>query len=159
CSGGGKLVEQPPARSTCYRGEPDWRRRTRGDLDRGQPAWSDAHRRPLRRADPLARRLRSTQTWRHPDPMSAQDPQPMPRVPNPAAPPSEGASRLGGEPAGMRNRVAWGLVAVMAVVLVGGIGALLVPLRPYLIAKYRGQGADLRETRLTSAPLRAANLG
>jgi hypothetical protein len=32
------------------------------------------------------------------------------KVPNQAAPPSGGASRWGAEPAGMRNRVAWGWV-------------------------------------------------
>jgi hypothetical protein len=40
-----------------------------------------------------------------------------PDNPHPVSPPSEGASRLGGEPEGMKNRVAWGLVVVLAAVV------------------------------------------
>jgi uncharacterized protein YjbI with pentapeptide repeats len=62
---------------------------------------------------------------------------------------------LGGEPAGMRNRVAWALAAILAVVTLGGGVALL---KPYWIARYRGQGADLRNAILPFAPLAEARL-
>ena len=58
--------------------------------------------------------------------------------------PDEGASRLGGEPAGMRNRVAWGLAAMLAAVLVGVVGLQGFRLRQYWVAMYQGEGADLR---------------
>jgi hypothetical protein len=56
------------------------------------------------------------------------------------------------------NRVAWGLALVLAAGLVGGIGLLGVRLRPYWVAKYRGELADLRAANLPGAPLSRANL-
>src|SRR5437879_189952 len=73
-------------------------------------------------------------------------------------PPNAGASRSGGEPAGMRNRVAWGLVVVVAVALLGGIGGMFARLKSYWVAKYRGQEAPLQGAGLSWAPLRNANL-
>src|SRR5260370_34943663 len=52
------------------------------------------------------------------------------------------------------NRVAWGLAAILAVVLVENTFWL----RPYCVAVYWGEGADLRHTELLNAPLRGANL-
>ena len=37
-----------------------------------------------------------------------------------------------------RNRVAWGMAAVLAVVVVGGVGLLGARLRPYWVAKFHG---------------------
>src|SRR5438128_11154762 len=51
------------------------------------------------------------------------------------------------------SRVAWVLSAVLAVVVMGGIGLLGLRLRPYWVAKYRGRGADLRGAVLPFAPL------
>jgi uncharacterized protein YjbI with pentapeptide repeats len=65
---------------------------------------------------------------------------------------------LGGESAGMRNRMAWGLAAVLAVVVLGGVGLLGLRLRPYWVAKYRGQRAHLFGATLRGAHLEAANL-
>jgi uncharacterized protein YjbI with pentapeptide repeats len=42
-----------------------------------------------------------------------------------------------------RNRVAWGLSAILAAALLAGIGLLGLWLRAFWIAKYRGAGADL----------------
>src|SRR5713226_9295911 len=56
------------------------------------------------------------------------------------------------------NWLAWGLAAILAVVVLGGIGTLGVWLRPYLVAKYRGEEADLHGAMLIYAPLRGANL-
>ena len=66
------------------------------------------------------------------------------------------------------NRVAWGLAAVLAVVVLGGAGVLGVRLKPYWVAKYRGEGANLQGAILIFAPvpgsalngadLRSANL-
>jgi hypothetical protein len=51
------------------------------------------------------------------------------------------------------NRVAWTLAGILALVVIGGIAALGVRLRPYWVAKYRGEGADLRGANLILAPL------
>jgi len=72
--------------------------------------------------------------------------------------PDAGASRLGGEPAGMRNRVAWGLAAMLAVGVLGGVSFLGVRLRPLIVAKYRGHNADLRGAMLRFAPLAGVDL-
>jgi uncharacterized protein YjbI with pentapeptide repeats len=56
------------------------------------------------------------------------------------------------------NRVAWGLAAVLGVLLLGGVVALGVRLKPYWIAKYRGFSADLRGVVLVHAPLQEAIL-
>jgi uncharacterized protein YjbI with pentapeptide repeats len=57
------------------------------------------------------------------------------------------------------NRVAWGLAAGLAAVVLGGIGLLGVRLRPYWVAKYRGAGADLQRAVLVYAPLAGVDLG
>jgi hypothetical protein len=51
------------------------------------------------------------------------------------------------------NLVAWGLAVVLAVGVLGGGGVLFVRLRPYWVAKYRGEGADLRGAALAFARL------
>src|SRR5687768_7058396 len=56
------------------------------------------------------------------------------------------------------NPVARGLVVVLAGVLLVGSGLLFVRLRPYWIAKYRGQFANLRGAVLPGAPLAKARL-
>jgi hypothetical protein len=56
------------------------------------------------------------------------------------------------------DRQAWGLAAVLAVVVLGGIGMLGTCLRPYWVAKYRGEGADLSGAMLIRAPLQGAVL-
>src|SRR6266567_4394419 len=56
------------------------------------------------------------------------------------------------------NRMAWGIAAILAVVVLGGVGRLGVRLRPYWVAKYRGKGADLHGVFLILAPLRGADL-
>jgi hypothetical protein len=58
----------------------------------------------------------------------------------------------------MKNRVAWGLAAVLVVMVLGGAGLLFVRLRPYWVARYRGAGADLRGAVLTRAQLVSVNL-
>src|SRR4051812_39992369 len=55
----------------------------------------------------------------------------------------------------MSNRAAWGLVVVMAVGVLGGGGLLGGRLWPYLVAKYRGEQADLAGAILVHAPLRS----
>ncbi len=65
---------------------------------------------------------------------------------------------MSGETVGMRNPMAWWLAAVLAVVVLGGIGRLGLRLRPYWVAKYHGQGADLQGAVLQFAPLHRANL-
>jgi hypothetical protein len=52
----------------------------------------------------------------------------------------------------------WALCAVLAALVVGGTGLLIVRLRPYWIAKYHGVGADLHDASLPHAPLRKAIL-
>ena len=54
--------------------------------------------------------------------------------------------------------MAWGLAAVLAVVVVGGVGLLAVRFKPYWVARYRGEGADLHGTNLRGANLHGANL-
>jgi hypothetical protein len=53
------------------------------------------------------------------------------------------------------NRMAWGLVAVLAVTVLSGIRILG---RPYWVAKYRGEKASLRGALLVWAPLASADL-
>src|SRR5205809_39319 len=57
-----------------------------------------------------------------------------------------------------RSRGAWGLCAVLAGSILGGSVLLLVRLRPYWVAKYRGESACLRGAELSGAPLSGANL-
>jgi pentapeptide repeat protein len=56
------------------------------------------------------------------------------------------------------NRVAQVLATALAVVVLGGIAVLGVRLRPYWVARYRGEEADLRGATLIRAPLGGANL-
>jgi hypothetical protein len=56
------------------------------------------------------------------------------------------------------NRIAWGLAAVLAMALLGAIALLGVRLRPYWVAKYRGDGAELDHQMLIRAPLAGADL-
>jgi uncharacterized protein YjbI with pentapeptide repeats len=59
--------------------------------------------------------------------------------------------------------VAWGLAAILAVMVLGGIGLLGVRLRPYCVARFWGENAELARAELPRAPLsfavlRGANL-
>jgi uncharacterized protein YjbI with pentapeptide repeats len=56
------------------------------------------------------------------------------------------------------NRRMWLLIALLGGVVLAGVGALGVRLRPYWVAKYRGYCADLRRTTLRFAPLAYADL-
>jgi uncharacterized protein YjbI with pentapeptide repeats len=56
------------------------------------------------------------------------------------------------------NRGAWVIAVLLAAGVAIGIGLLAVRLRPYWVAKYRGEGADLKGAALAGAPLRGANL-
>src|SRR5213593_3482549 len=56
------------------------------------------------------------------------------------------------------NRTVWWLCAVLGGAMGIGTALLAIPLRAYLIAKYRGEGARLRGATLPYAPLRGANL-
>src|SRR5438477_83974 len=56
------------------------------------------------------------------------------------------------------NRMAWGLASILAALLLGGIWLFGVRLRPYWMAKYRGEEADLSGALLISAPLAGAAL-
>ena len=56
------------------------------------------------------------------------------------------------------NRTIWILCSALAVVVLAGIGLLAVRLKPYWVAKYRGEGADLHGAVLPGAPLEDANL-
>jgi Pentapeptide repeats (8 copies) len=58
----------------------------------------------------------------------------------------------------MKNRVAWGLAALLAMVVLVGVVGLYTRLKPYWIAKYRGREADLRGATLSLAPLAGADL-
>ena len=49
--------------------------------------------------------------------------------------------------------MAWGLAAILAVLLLGGVGLLGVRLKPYWVAKYRGRNASLHAAILINAPL------
>jgi uncharacterized protein YjbI with pentapeptide repeats len=57
------------------------------------------------------------------------------------------------------NRVVWGLMAILAVAVLGGVAALGMRLRPYWIAAHDGEFADLRAASLFHARLRGAGLG
>src|SRR5437016_2047495 len=46
----------------------------------------------------------------------------------------------------------WGLAAILALVVLGGIGLLFVRLKPYWVARYQGRGADLHGAVLVLAP-------
>jgi hypothetical protein len=50
------------------------------------------------------------------------------------------------------------VIALLGGLVFVGVGELGVRLRPYRIAKYRGEGADLRGAVLMHAPLAGANL-
>ena len=65
---------------------------------------------------------------------------------------------MGGEPAGMRNRMVWGSVVALAVVVLGGVGLLGVRLLPYWVAKYRGRNASVHGATLINAPLAGVDL-
>src|SRR5437870_3154894 len=56
------------------------------------------------------------------------------------------------------TRPIWVLCALLAAGMLAGITLLFVRLKPYWIAKYRGEEADLRGAILIWAPLRQANL-
>jgi len=56
------------------------------------------------------------------------------------------------------QRTGWVLCALLAAVMLGGVGLLGVRLKPYWVAKYRGSGADLEGALLVGAPLRGAIL-
>jgi uncharacterized protein YjbI with pentapeptide repeats len=58
----------------------------------------------------------------------------------------------------MKNRKAWVVAGVLSVVLLGSIPLLVLRLKPYWIARYRGRKAALRGAVLTRAPLRGADL-
>jgi uncharacterized protein YjbI with pentapeptide repeats len=58
----------------------------------------------------------------------------------------------------MRARLTLASCAVAAVVILWGTGLLVVRLRPYCVAKYRGQGANLQGALLSLAPLQGADL-
>jgi len=57
-----------------------------------------------------------------------------------------------------RNRLAWGLAAILAGVVLAGVWPLSVRLKLYWVARYRGREADLRGAMLVLAPLRHADL-
>jgi uncharacterized protein YjbI with pentapeptide repeats len=56
------------------------------------------------------------------------------------------------------NRVAWGLAAVLAMGMLGGIGLLGIWGRSYWIARHQGENADLHGALLIHAPLASVNL-
>src|SRR5205807_770926 len=58
----------------------------------------------------------------------------------------------------MKIWVAWGLITVLAVALLGSVGLLCVRLKPYWVARYHGEMADLHGAFLPYAPLAGANL-
>jgi uncharacterized protein YjbI with pentapeptide repeats len=59
----------------------------------------------------------------------------------------------------MKNHKAWGLVVVLAGVVLGGSGLLFVRLRPALVARYRGHAAELLDAPLPGASLAGVDLG
>ena len=56
------------------------------------------------------------------------------------------------------NRLAWGLAGMLAVIVFGGVGLLALRLKPYWVARYRGDNADLHSAFLVGAPLAHAQL-
>src|SRR3954451_20062738 len=50
------------------------------------------------------------------------------------------------------------IIILLAVVVLGGLGLLGLRLRPYVVAKYWGVGANLQGAMLPFAPLQGANL-
>src|SRR5438552_8554873 len=58
----------------------------------------------------------------------------------------------------MKNRAAWMLAVVLAVAVLGGLGLVGIRLKPYWVAKYRGQMANLHGAVLLYAPLANADL-
>jgi Pentapeptide repeats (8 copies) len=56
------------------------------------------------------------------------------------------------------NRIVWVLVALLAGLVLVGVGVLIVRLKPYWVAKYRGEGADLHGAVLPYARLHFAFL-
>jgi uncharacterized protein YjbI with pentapeptide repeats len=56
------------------------------------------------------------------------------------------------------SRGAWGLAMLLALVVLVGSGLLFVRFRPYLVARYWGEGADLSEASLAFASLQGAQL-
>src|SRR5438270_7449348 len=56
------------------------------------------------------------------------------------------------------SRVTLWICAIQAGLVLWATGLLFVRLRPYWVAKYRGEGADLRGARLMYAPLAGAYL-
>jgi uncharacterized protein YjbI with pentapeptide repeats len=58
----------------------------------------------------------------------------------------------------MRNRIVWSFCAALAGILLVSTALLGIWLRPYWVAKYRGEGADLHGAFLMFAPLRTADL-
>lgn len=91
-------------------------------LGRSHSAWG-----PIRRAHPLARRLRPAAARAHPGEVTMKT---------------------------NTNRVTWGLAVILAAGVLGGVGLLGVGLRPYLVAKYWGTGADLHGVKIPYAPSR-----
>src|SRR5262249_52318905 len=56
------------------------------------------------------------------------------------------------------NQPLWMMNILLAAVVLAGIGVLLIRLRPYWVAKYRGKRADLHGAALPFAPLAGAAL-
>jgi uncharacterized protein YjbI with pentapeptide repeats len=56
------------------------------------------------------------------------------------------------------NRTTWAVCAALAGAVLVGVGVLGARLKPCWVAKYRGEGADLRGAVLMHAPLAGANL-
>ncbi len=56
------------------------------------------------------------------------------------------------------NRAAWVIAVLLAVVVLGGVALLGVQLKPYWVAKYRGNGANLDGAVLIFPPLPGADL-
>src|SRR2546427_587010 len=56
------------------------------------------------------------------------------------------------------SRTAWWLAAILAAVVLGGVGLLGSTARSYWIARYRGEKADLHSALLIHAPLAGAFL-
>jgi uncharacterized protein YjbI with pentapeptide repeats len=67
-------------------------------------------------------------------------------------------SRVSQSNKGMNHRVAWAVAAVLAAVVVGGIGLLGVRLRPYWVARYRGINADMPGVQIPGASLDGVHL-